>query len=238
MMENKLSSDNLGQLELDSTANAERDLLETLIRAQEVRSAAVSNHEFTEAMMQVEENPTATVAYPWNPAALEAEAFFAQSEPSSILDGLDDELSSRADRFFAKIDQLWATAAPLSLQEVLVQRFAARIPQASLMAIAQRAQTLVSSSLASADQLADQLANQLVQCVSELTPNLATEDLFVLARPFAYQMRNGGLQDAIDSTVAQIPQLNWEQLSDLQQAKLSLAVARCAFAELQPQNPA
>jgi hypothetical protein len=234
-MDKKLSSE-LGHLN-ESAANAERDFLETLIRAQEVRSIGVLDADATEAMMQVEENPTATTAYPWNPAAPEAEAFFAQSEAVSILDGLEDEVSSRANRFFAKFDQLWVTTAPLSLQDILAQRFAARLPQNLLATIAERAQVAVSSSLASADQLADQLANQLVQCVQELTFNLATEDLFVLARPFAYPMRNRTVQAEIDATVAQIPQLNWEQLSDVQQAKLSLAVARYALSELQPHDP-
>jgi hypothetical protein len=231
-MMDKMSSDHLGHLDGDSAANAERDFLETLIRAQEVRSTGEFDTSSTEAMMQVEENPTATTAYPWNPAAPEAEAFFAQSETASIFDGIEeDEVSSRADRFFAKIDQLWATATPLSLQDALVQRFAARIPQNLLTAIAQRAQAVVSSSLASADQLAD----QLVQCVQEVATTLAADDLIPLAHPLAVT-RGGNLQDAIDATLSKVPQLAWEQLSSVQQARLSLAAARYALSELHSQD--
>ncbi|MDX2240530.1 MAG: hypothetical protein NW224_07605 [Leptolyngbyaceae cyanobacterium bins.302] len=224
-MENKLCSNDVGKIEA-----IEQSLWEALVRSEGMSFSGKPGEELTENSFQVEENPEAQVAYPWNPTSSESEAFFNNSAPS-IFDGWqDEEIVSRSRAFFSAVDNVWST---VSLQASLVERFAARMPQNWLATIAHHAQKVV----AEAQQaLADQstvLADQLVQCAREVAPGLAEEDFYVLARPLAAQFRNGGTTNVVNSTIAQVPQLEWEQLSDLQRARLGLAIARYAIDELQ-----
>jgi hypothetical protein len=221
MKDNVMCSDNLKQAE----ANVEQDLWDAILHADGVTySPWQPEQPLTEDLVSVEENPHAHVAYPWNPSMPEAEEFFAQTEKESIFDGWKPEdVSVRSGTFFAQLDQLWSAT---SLQEALVQKFAVRMPHVLMAAIAQRAQQVVSTSLT--------LADQLVQCVQEALPNLAElapEDLYVLARPLAYEMRDADSQ-AIESTLATVRPIDWQALSEVEQTRLSLAVARYAIAEL------
>ncbi len=234
-MENKLGPDMME----NSEAKVEQDLWEALLHADGVKCNWQPGEPVAEDAVTVEENPAIRIPYPWNPLSPDAESFFAElDKPSIFADWQEEEISSRSGAFFGQINHLWSAA---SLQTSLAERFAARIPQNLLATIAQKAQKAVveaqkavASSLAAADRLAD----QLVMCVQDIAPNLGDDDLRVLARPLAYQMRNGGLQDAINSTLAQVPQIEWQQLSEVQQARLSLAIARYAIGELQPPQDA
>lgn len=233
-MESKLGFGNAGELE----AVSEQDLWDALLRNEGITIDWQDEQSLTEEKVQVSENPKAQVRYPWNLADPDAEAFFTDSDTPSIFAGWqEEEIANRSQSFFDRLGQVWA---PVSLQSRLVERFSARIPQSLLSAIAQQAQAALSNTqkaLNTSLSVADQLSEQLVQCVQGITPTLAVEDLYVLARPLAYQMRNGGLQDAIDTTLSQVPQAEWEDLSEMQRARLSLAVARVAISELQsPQN--
>jgi len=215
----------------------EQELWDALLRHEDVTIRWQAEQSLTEEMIQVNENPDSQVCYPWNPADPETEAFFTDSDTPSIFAGWqEEEIASRSQSFFNKLNQVWT---PITLQSSLIERFSTRIPQTLITAIAQQAQAVLSNTqkaLNASLSVADQLSEQLVQCVQGITPALATEDLYVLARPLAYQMRNGGLRDAIDNTLAQIPQTEWEQLSETQRARLSLAIARVAISELQAQQ--
>lgn len=229
-MEIQVGFGNPGELE----AKSEQDLWDALLRNEDVTVDWQDDQTLTEEMVQVSENPHAQVRYPWNPADPEAEAFFTESDTPSIFAGWqDEEIAERSQSFFNRLNQVWT---PVSLQSRLAERFAARIPQSLLSTIAQQAQAAFAhtqKALNTSLSVADQLSDHLVQCVQGITPTLATEDLYVLARPLVYQMRNGSLQDAIDTTLSQVPQTEWEQLSDMQRARLSLAIARVAIHELQ-----
>ncbi|NJP10426.1 MAG: hypothetical protein HC866_13910 [Leptolyngbyaceae cyanobacterium RU_5_1] len=232
-MEKKLCSSNSESMEV----KVEQDLWEALLYAEGIQCDWQSGEPLTEDAIKVEDHPEAKISYPWNPFAPEAESFLTKVDTPSIFDGWQEkEVMGRANAFFAKVDRLWSSA---SLQSTLAQRFAARIPQNFLAAIAQQAQQAVSEAqkaVSASVSMADHLADQLVQCVREIAPSLADDDLRVLARPLAYQMRNGGLQNAIESVLAQVPQADWQQLSEVQRARLSLAIARCAIDELQSQK--
>ncbi|MEP0918388.1 hypothetical protein [Leptolyngbya sp. FACHB-17] len=163
--------------------------------------------------VEVAEVPDSAIAYPWNPADPEAESFFNSLEQKFSLDALSDaEVADRADAFFSHLDSLFA--AP-TLETSLAQKFAT-VPQSILNTIAQQAQKLANSSAT--------LADQLVQCVQEALPQWAEEDLQVLARPLAYSMR--GEEQAVKAT-------DWARLSETEQAKLTLAIARYALNEAQ-----
>lgn len=163
--------------------------------------------------VKVAEIPDSAIAYPWNPADPESESFFNALEQKFLIDSLSDaEMNDRADAFFSHLESLFA--AP-TLEGSLAQKFAT-VPQSVLNAIARQAQKLANSSAT--------LADQLVQCVQEALPQWAEEDLHVLARPLAYSMR--GEEPTVKAT-------DWARLSETEQARLTLAIARYALNEVQ-----
>lgn len=210
----------------DKNEQGDRDFLSALFHAEGVRFTGTADQPFTEDAVQVE-LPGAKISYPWNPCDPDAEGFYANSEQASFLDGWQEsEIATRANGFFAQMEQRWST---VSVQTSLAQRFSARIPQELLAAIAAQAQKLVAESRKAVTQSLS-LADQLVQCIQDVAINLGQEDLYVQAR-LLEPMRNSGL-DAVDSLLNQIPQTEWQQLSEIQKARLSLAIAHCAIDEL------
>ncbi len=180
--------------------------------------------ELLEALLQSEED-----FYPWNPAEPEAELYFAEVEQGFILSEWQDEeeIESAANTLFKQLHQCWAP--PLSstidtLMKSLSKRFAALVPQDFLESIANSAQQLISSNLS--------LADQLVCCVQPLLPNWAEDDLLVLARPLAYAMR-GTSQPTGDMITPGVRPVEWTELSQIEQVRLSLAIAHSALVQLE-----
>lgn len=158
--------------------------------------------------------------YPWNPCDPDAEIYFTDSEENLDLeDWSDEEIKIRSQNFFASLNTCWANKPSLvdSVKVSLAERFATRVPQGWLDAIAHKAQHIVSTNLS--------LTDKLVQIVGDLLPNWAEDDLFVFARPVALSMR--GEADAITRS--------WDELSEVEQARLSMTIARYAVEELQEQ---
>lgn len=201
-----MERNNMCSKQNDITAAVEFDLLDALLHADGVHYHP--GNSLPHEMIQVAEDPEATIAQPWT--------------EFDVFAGIDDdEVESRAQSFFAQVDHLWSAT---TVQHSLMERFGLRMPQELLSTIARQAQHVASQSLS--------LADQLVQCVRDVVPSLAVDDLEVLARPLAYAMRNGG-SGAVQSTLDNLPQHSWQNLSEIHQARLSLAAARCALAELQ-----
>jgi hypothetical protein len=220
-MENKvMCSDH----QANSEADIEQALWAALLHADGVACAWKGGEPLTDDQFTVAEDPQATIPYVWDPAAPEAEPFFTALEQALPLDDWNAaEVATRSDLFFAQVNQLWSTA---TLQETLIQCFATRVPQQLLTAIATRAQQVLSRSIS--------IADQLVQCVQEALPHMAEDDLYVLARPLAYAMR--GNDSPIESTLERVRSVEWDTLSDVEQARLSLAIARYALAELETKS--
>ncbi|MGI0494359.1 hypothetical protein ACN4EG_21455 [Alkalinema pantanalense CENA528] len=184
-------------------AQAQQDLLNLLIQSEGVSV----RHQIEEGEITLPEDPSQKVVYPWNPD--QATDFFAEIETNSLLNGLEDqEITDRAENFFKTLDHLWET----SIQAKLTRKFAT-VPKAILAAIAQQAEALVNSS--------SDLAGQLVQCVQTSLPVWSEEDLYVFARPVAYAMRG-------EEPKYELPQ-DWQALSEIEQAKLTLAIAKYAL---------
>jgi hypothetical protein len=172
--------------------------------------------------------------YPWNPADPEAEVYFADREQELLQsDWLEAEMVERSQDFFNQLEHVWHSATPTSevspslqnlshLQSALRSAFAACLPQNWLDKIAQQA-----TQVAAKEQ---SIANRLAQCVQDLLPSLAEEDLLVLARPYAYAMR--GTEPEIQHLVAQISTQDWNTLSAIEKAKVSLGVARYALTQI------
>lgn len=201
-------------------AQVEQDLASALLQADEVILRWETMESPETAEVEVVENPNGTISYPWDPSDSESDAFFKQLQQDfSLEDWQESEIASRSQSFFSHLDQLWSAAA---LQTSLAQKFAT-VPQTVLNAIAAQAQQVVSAS--------HTLADQLVQCVQEVLPSWVDEDLRVLARPLAYAMR-GDESDAVESTLSSIRSIAWAELSETEQARMSLAVARYAIDQL------
>jgi hypothetical protein len=202
----------------------EQALVNGLLRSDAVDVRWNRDAEIQESDIEVFEIPNSKIEYPWNPADPNAEAFFNELEQHPVFGELSDaDFADRSESFFSHLDSLFA--AP-TLQSALSQKFA-MVPQALLNAIANHAQNMVNSSAT--------LADQLVQCVQEALPQWAEDDLLVLARPLAYAMR-GDETNAVDATVNGVRSKDWEKMSETEQAKLTLAIARYALGQLDNQG--
>ncbi|MEG4025669.1 MULTISPECIES: hypothetical protein [unclassified Microcoleus] len=160
------------------------------------------------------------VAYPWNPAQLESESYLAALEQEFALSDSfsDSDIALKSQVLFAQLEQVWLTTA---LQKSLREKFA-RVPQDFLASIAQSVQN--------ATVKYQSLADQMVECVLDILPQWGEEDLQVLARPLAYAMRD------VDSEAGELVMATkrpWAQLSEIEQARVSLAVARYAISQLE-----
>jgi hypothetical protein len=193
-------------------AQVERDLLHLLLEAE---ALDIANAEEADASV-----------YPWNPAHPDSEVFFANLEADCNAVGWSlDELAPYAQTLGQSLEALWTEAPALDVAAVLpaaaLQPF--QIPQSLLTTIVQRAQEAIASNIT--------LADQLVQCVRDALPNLADEDLQVLARPYAYAMR-GSATESLEAALRTMRCAAWTELSGIEQARLSLAIARYAIAQM------
>ncbi len=166
-------------------------------------------------------------AYPWQPLAPEAEPYLTSLEAE--LEALDDEDISLA---IAAGWQAFAThmtaqmtvpetfqAATQSVLEQLRQ-FQERVPSHLLQSLATAATTLTRSG--------QPLIDQLVQCANVVLPAWNSEDLAVLARPLAYSLRDGR-GEILELNLRAIPPADWDALSTLEQARLTLSIASVAL---------
>lgn len=193
------------------------------------------------------------IAYPWNPADPESELYFQAIEQDCKFEELTDEvLAARTPIWVAQLEKVWqgvgaenhqeddqvqhqvhpqAQGAIAQVKEAIYAKFGDFVPVAWLEAIADQAVEIIQTGCQELSQMS--LAEQLVQCVHHLSPDWAKEDLQVLARPYAFAMRG----NPTESTLVGADGLNsgvgsWTELSDIERARVSLAIARYALAEL------
>ncbi|HCF26280.1 MAG TPA: hypothetical protein DEV81_03430, partial [Cyanobacteria bacterium UBA11049] len=62
--------------------------------------------------------------------------------------------------------------------------------------------------------------------------NWAEDDLLILARPFAVAMRSPDTA-TVESQLSHVSCQNWANVSEIEQARASLAIARYALAQVQ-----
>jgi hypothetical protein len=198
--------------------------------------------EFLEALLQPEDG-----TYPWNPADEYSEEYFIQLEQQFLLaDALEDDLTTRSQAFYNEIETLWVSNSKhyncntnynlvARLQESLQTSLAARVPQDWLKVIATKAADVFTAKhTKAADVFADtQLtAKWLVECVQALLPGLGEDVWLVLARPYAYAMRGSEPQNGEETVLNQVSEQEWANLSEIEQARASLAIAYYALRKL------
>ena len=169
--------------------------------------------------------------YPWDTTTLAAEAYFSEVEQSNADNWLEQELIAAAPNFLSQLDKQWqvttssAPSSAQSLQAKLYEQFAGRVPENWLKTISRQASQVIHTQKT--------LGAQLVQCVLELVPNCLEEDLLVLARPYAYAMRSELVNTPMQ---LEITAEQWAALSEIQQAKISLAIARYAIEQIKAEE--
>ncbi len=190
---------------------AEKDLLNLLLPTDQVD---LQLDESGEWKVQALDSAKAKIPYPLDPSI--ADSWFGELSVNVLLDELSDlEVLDRSDRFFSSLGQLWAP----DLATVLMRKFVT-VPQAVLKAIALKAEKMSAAS--------GELADQLISCVQEALPTWAEDDLRVFARPLAYAMRG-------EEEKSEASSKDWAGLSEIEQAKLTLAIAKYAIDHNQTQ---
>lgn len=175
--------------------------------------------------------------YPWNPADVCSEAYFDDLEQQfNRQDFSASKLIENANNFYHNLDKIWGqTVAETEniknntvnyLQKALSNAFSV-IPELLLMKIAQKATVVL--------MVEKSASEKLVECVQTLLPNWDRDDLLVLARPFAYYMRSSE-PDKLTSVIKDLENRDWSNLSEIEQAKISLAIANYALEYLSKSN--
>ncbi len=191
---------------------AEKDLLNLLLPPDQVDLQFDASGDWK---VQALDSAKAKIPYPLDPAI--ADDWFGDLSANVLLDSLTDaDVLDRSDRFFGSLGQLWAD----DLATVLMRKFVT-VPQSVLKAIALKAEKVSAAS--------GELADQLINCVQEALPTWAEDDLRVFARPYAYAMR--GEEEKVEPSSK-----DWAGLSEIEQAKLTLAIAKYAIDHTQTQS--
>ncbi|WOD40858.1 hypothetical protein [Nodosilinea sp. E11] len=185
------------------------------------KSAMAAEHDLLASIL------TADEAYPWQPLAPEAEAYLTHLEAEFDDLGTEDLTSAIAAGWQILAAQMSAqrgetAIAPAQARTVFsqIRQFQARVPNELLQSLATTATALARSG--------QPLIDQLVQCANDILPSWDTADLAVLARPLAYSLRDGR-GEILELNLRAIPANPWETLSDLEQARLTLAIASVAL---------
>jgi uncharacterized membrane-anchored protein YhcB (DUF1043 family) len=168
--------------------------------------------------------------YGWNTSAFELEPDLRELDQQLALSDCltDEDVHHKLQSLMTQVEDLWSVT---TLQKSLVQKFADSVPQALLKSLAQKAIDLKQK----VGDASSSLAEQLVQCTQEIVPDWQAEDLQVLARPFAYAMR-GTETEPLDSPLNSTSSKPWIELSEIEQARMGLAIARYAISELEHQS--
>ncbi|MEO1299986.1 MAG: hypothetical protein AAFW75_30290 [Cyanobacteria bacterium J06636_16] len=162
-------------------------------------------------------------SYLWNPSDPANTAYLDNLEDAFAAGDLsEDTFKSQWSRVSQQAEQLWNNQ-PSALAAALIQRFESRMPTQLIAQLAAKAQAVSSSGLAMADQLVD--------CVQAVVTGWEVDDLQVMARPLAMAMRDSR-GEILDVALRSVRQTDWNNLSDLEQARLTLAIARHALDEI------
>jgi hypothetical protein len=188
--------------------------------------------ELLETLLEAEDT-----AYPWNPSQGESDDYFCTAEHQCrIQDLLDEELTVRSQSFYNQLDTLWSNVSAkqhyncntvvnlaIQLKENLIKRITARVPHELIEQIAEKAAEIFNPQ--------QSMGEQLVSCVQAVLPNWGSDDLTVLARPFAYAMRNSEAQN-LETILDKVGEHDWQTLSEIEQARISVAIAYYALRQI------
>ncbi|MEM1308587.1 MAG: hypothetical protein AAF892_04950 [Cyanobacteria bacterium P01_D01_bin.71] len=164
------------------------------------------------------------LSHPWNPYSPAAAEYLDRLESEADADLEDDiVIDSQWSQVSTLAAALWDAAdARTNLSEMLAQKFGARMPRHLLGQLAGQAQAAADSGQA--------LIDQLVVSAQAVLTGWDVVDLQVMARP-ALAMRSGQ-GESLEAMVESIRPVDWDELTEMEQARLALVIARYALAKL------
>ena len=166
--------------------------------------------------------------YPWTPAEVAAGYEEDLDAAGQLLEISDEEALVGWQGLSAQLNRVWASA-DVDVLAQLRQKFAARLPESVLVSIGDRALQLAQG----VSQEAKPMVARMIDCVKGTAIAVGEADLQVIARPMAFAMRSSGAEEWVDAAVNSVRLADWEKLSPLEQARLSLAAARYAIAQVE-----
>jgi hypothetical protein len=159
--------------------------------------------------------------YPWEPLSPEAEAYFTAAVAELDDPLVESSIAAGWQNFSAQLMAQWDDLATTSaVAQRLAAEFQERIPLNLLQAIATTATSVARNS--------QSFLEQMVVCANVVLPTWTGDDLAVLARPLAYSLRDGQ-GEILDLTLRATAQTDWETLSEVEKARLSLAISSVAL---------
>ncbi len=161
--------------------------------------------------------------YPWLMAT--ATGYEAQLEATGQpLEVSDAEASQGWQRLSQQLSAIWGTDEARS---PLQQKFAGRLSTAMIAHITEKAQQVARRG----QETGSSRVAQMIFCVQDMLTQMSEADLQVMARPMALAMRGSSSEEFVEAAVRSVRVADWNELSPIEQARLSLAAARYAIAQ-------
>ncbi len=159
--------------------------------------------------------------YPWEPLSPEAEAYFTAAAAELDDPLVDASIAAGWQNFSTQLMAQWEELTPMAtVTQALTAQFQERIPLNLLQAIATQATSVARGS--------QSFLEQMVTCASVVLPTWTGDDLAALARPLALSLRDGQ-GEMLNLTLRATAQTDWDALSEVDRAKLTLAISSVAL---------
>ena len=188
----------------------------------------LDNPDLSETRSELLQSVLTEQSYPWLPDSVANGYEENLAAAGQSLEISDEEALVGWHGLSAQLNQIWAGSS-VDVLALLRQKFAARLPETVLVAISDHAQQAAHG----LSESAQPMVAKMIACVTGTVTAIGEADLQVMARPMAFAMRSSGTEELVDATAASVRQADWDNLSALEQAKLSLAAARYAIAQLE-----
>ena len=163
---------------------------------------------------------------PWLASESASEYTLQVEAAGQALEFSDEDAQKGWEGLSGQLHKIWAnaqTSVETSVLASLQEKFAGRLPSDLLSLISEKAQQVAKSG--------QPMVKQLITCVQDGLDNMAEADLQVMARPMAFAMRGSSADEFVEATIQSVRQDDWDALSPIEQARLSLAAARYAISQ-------
>lgn len=168
--------------------------------------------------------------YPWAPHREASEPYFAAATLGEDDPSIEAALADGWQRFSAQMASQWVTPPSLGVATIIQ-----RLKNQLQIALSDDLLHTLATAVATLDASRQTYLDRLVACAQAVLPTWDAGDLAVLARPLAYSLRDGH-SEILDLNLRSIPQADWQSLSDIERARLSLTLAAVALKVADPES--
>ncbi len=161
--------------------------------------------------------------YPWLPHHEDSEAYFADDPLGDDDPLIESALAEGWQRFSAQMTSQWANASAPRVATI-IQRLKTQLQ----ISLSDDLLHTLATAVATLEANRQTYLDRLVACAQAVLPTWDAGDLAVLARPLVYSLRDGH-SEILDLNLQSIPQADWQNLSDIERARLSLTLAAFAL---------